>query len=194
MKFAATKRKIYQIRSPPPLSTRRGRQNPVLIILPNRSPYLWSERNRNHHPNSVQDVFSHTVTTTIFKLFFTRHTMVPVKPNTLSGKLSTKDSKWHFNGEKSVWSQCARSNKSTKKHTSFSSSLPLWLVQLQMAWCYPPPSQFADCLPQKLIERSGSYNLKWNRLSRCISFVKTDYRVLISHQLYKLHSTRPPAH
>lgn len=52
----------------------------VLIILPVRGLYLWCESNRSYHPNSLDDVYSDTVTTAIFKLIFARHTMVPVKP------------------------------------------------------------------------------------------------------------------
>lgn len=52
----------------------------VLIILPVRGLYLWCKSNRSYHPNSLDDVYSDTVTTAIFKLIFARHTMVPVKP------------------------------------------------------------------------------------------------------------------
>lgn len=42
----------------------------VLLILHKKIPSLWSKWNRNYHPNSIEDVLSHTVTTENFKLSF----------------------------------------------------------------------------------------------------------------------------
>lgn len=51
----------------------------VLLILPEKNLSLCSEWNRNYHPNSIEDVLLHIVTTEFFKLSFTWHTFVPVK-------------------------------------------------------------------------------------------------------------------
>lgn len=197
-KIAATRRKSIKLDLLLlPIPEEAEKKKSMLIIPPNRSPYLQTAWHWNYNLNSLENVFSGTVTTAIFKLSFTRHTMVPVKPNTLSGKLSVKDSKWHFNREKSVWNQSTGQQikwKKNQNHLIFFFSVTLTGSTYRRHDVFSPSSHFVDWLLQTLIERRGFHNFKRNRLSRWGSFVKIDYWVLISHLLYQLHSTRPPAH
>lgn len=78
-KFAAARRKstkLYLLLLP----TVEETDKIVLLILPKKIQSSWFKWNRNYHPNSIEDILSDIVTTVTFKLSFTRHTMVPVKP------------------------------------------------------------------------------------------------------------------